>query len=59
MLPENQLIWQKNSEKKIIGIVFFKEKYDSGDALNSGFTCRSEKRFSLFYSRSKSSFRLI
>ena len=57
--PENQLILPK-TVKKISEGSFFKEKYGSGGwnqislkAYNSGFTCRSQKRFSLFYSSSK------
>ena len=59
MSPENQLILPK-TVKKISEGSFFKEKCGSGrwnrislKSYNSGFTCRSQKRFSLFYSSSK------
>ena len=59
MSPENQLILEK-TVKKISEGSFFKEKYGSGGcnqisfkSHNSGFMCRSQKQFSLFYSSSK------
>lgn len=59
MSPENQLILPK-TVKEISEGSFFKEKYGSGGgnqsslkSYNSGGTCRSQKRFSLFYSSSK------
>ena len=59
VLPENQLILPK-TVKKISEESFFKEKYGSGGwnqisliSYNKGCTCRSQKRFSLFYSSSK------
>ena len=53
------LFCKKTVKKKKEGS-FFKEKYGSGGcnqislkSHNSGFTCRGQKRFSLFYSSSK------
>ena len=56
MSPENQLNLPKTVKKMSEGS-FFNEKYGSGGrnqislkSYNSGFTCRIQKRFSLFYS---------